>query len=75
MGLCQKSDVSAFNMLSSYVIAFPSKRKRFSELQSMLAVILGSKKMKCVAVSTSFLPICYDAMGPYALSVVFKPPF
>ena len=73
MDLCQQSDISAFNMLSSYVIAFHPKRKRFliSQLQPLMAVILESKKMKCIAVSTSFPSICYDVMGPYAIILVF----
>ena len=73
MDLCQQTDVSAFNMLSSYVIAFHPKRKHFliSQLQSLMAVILESKKMKCIAVSTSFPSICYYVMGPYAIILVF----
>ena len=55
---CQQSDVSAFNMLSRFVIAFPPRRRHLliSWLQSPSAVILEPKKIKSVTVSI-FSPI------------------
>ena len=52
MGLCQQSNVSAFNMLSKFVIAFlpRSKRLLISWLQSPSVVILEPKKIKSVTV-------------------------
>ena len=56
--LCQQSDVFAFNMLSSFVIAFlpRSNHLLISWLQSPSAVILDCKKRKSVTASTFYLP-------------------
>ena len=52
--LCRQSDVSAFNMLSRFVIAFlpRSKTVLISWLQSPSAVILEPPKIMSVTVST-----------------------
>ena len=63
-----------FNMLSSLVIAFNTKSKRLliSWLQSPSAMILEHKKIKPATVST-FSPFIYhEAMGPYAVILVFE---
>ena len=56
MDLCQKSDVSAFYMLSRLVIAFLPRSKclLISWLQSISAVILEPKKIKSVTISIVF---------------------
>ena len=53
MDLCQQSNVSAFNMLSRVVITFlpRSKHLLISWLQSPLAVILETLKIKSLTVS------------------------
>ena len=53
------------NMLSRLVIAFlpRSKRLLISWLQSPSAVILESKKIKSVTVSTVSPSICHEVMG------------
>ena len=58
MDLCQQSDVSAFNMLSRFVIALLSRSKHLliSWLQSQFIVILGVQKNK-VCYSFHFYPI------------------
>ena len=52
--LCQKSDVSIFNMLSRFVKAFlpGSKHVLISWLQSPSTVILETKKFKSATAST-----------------------
>ena len=59
-----------FNMLSTLVIAFLSRRKclLISWLQSPSAVILEPKKIKSVTVSPS---ICHELTGPDAMIFVF----
>ena len=70
-----------FNMLSRWVTAFLPKSKRLliSGLQSPSAVILEPKKIKSVRVSILSPSICYEVMGPDAISVFwmlsFKPAF
>ena len=61
-----------FNMLSRFVIAFLSKRKRLliSWLQSPSAVILEPKKIKYVIVLIVSPSICYEVMGPDAMIFV-----
>ena len=61
-----------FNMLSSLVIAFlpRSKHLLISWLQSPSAVILESKKIKSVTVSTVSPSICHEVMGPDTLILV-----
>ena len=58
-----------FNMLSRLVIAFllGSKHLLISWLQSPSAVILESKKIKSVTVSTVSLSICHEVMRPDAM--------
>ena len=55
-----------FNMLSRFAIAFLPKSKclLISWLQSLSAVILKSKKIKAVTVSTVSPSICHKVMGP-----------
>ena len=59
-------------MLSRFVIAFLSKRKRLliSWLQSPSAVILEPKKIKYVIVLIVSPSICYEVMGPDAMIFV-----
>ena len=58
-----------FNMLSRFVIAFlpRSKHLLIAWLQPQSAVILEPEKIKYVTVSTFFLFICHEVMGPNAL--------
>ena len=58
-----------FNMLSRFVMAFLPRIKRLliSWLQSLSAVILEPKKIKFVTVSTFYLSICCEVMGPELL--------
>ena len=69
---CQ-SNVSVFNMMSDFVIAFlpRSKRLLISWLQSPSAVILDPKKIKSDTVSTVSPSICHEVMGPDAMILVF----
>ena len=62
-----------FNMLSRLVITFlpRSKHLLISWLQSPSAVILEPPKIKSVTVSTVLTSICYEAMGPDAMILVF----
>ena len=62
-----------FSMLSRFVIAFLPRSKHFliSWLQSLSAVILESKKIKSVTVSTFSTSICHEVMGPDAMILVF----
>ena len=62
-----------FNMLSSIVIAFlpRSKRLLISWLQSPSTVILESKRIKSVTVSTFSAPICHKGMGPDGMIFFF----
>ena len=59
-----------FNRLSRMIITFLPRSKclLISWLQSPSAVILEPPKIKCVTVSPS---ICYEAMGPDAMILVF----
>ena len=62
-----------FNMLPRLVIAFlpRSKHLLISWLQSSAAVILERRKIKSVTISTVSPSICYEVMGPDAMSFVF----
>ena len=62
-----------FNMLTRFVIAFLPKSKHLliSWLQSRSAVILESKKIKSVTVSTFPPSICHEVMGLDAMMFVF----
>ena len=73
MDLCWQSNVSAFNMLSRFVIAFlpRSKRLLISWLQSPSAVILEHKKIKSVTVSIVSPFICHEVMRSDAIILVF----
>ena len=68
MELCQESNVSAFNMLSSLAIAFLPRNNclLISWLQSPPAVILKLKKIKSATVSIVSPSICHEVMGPNA---------
>ena len=63
--LCWQSDVSAFNKLPWFVIAFlpRSKHLLISRLQSPSAVILEPKRIKSVTASTFSPSICHEVMG------------
>ena len=73
MDLCRQSDVSAFNILSRFVIAFLPKSKHLlsSWLQSPSEVTLEPKKIKSVTASTFSPFICHEMMGPNAMILVF----
>ena len=62
-----------FNMLSRLIVTFllRSKCLLISWLQSPSAVILESKKVKYVTVSTVSPSICHEVMGPDAMIFVF----
>jgi len=62
-----------FNMLSRLVKTFLSRSKclLISWLQSPSAVILETKKIKSVTVSTVSPSICHEMMGPDAMILVF----
>ena len=62
-----------FNMLSRFVIAFlpRSKHLLISWLQSLFAVILESRKIKFVTVSTFSPYICREVMRRDAMILVF----
>ena len=62
-----------FNTLSRFVIDFlpRSKYLLISWLQSLSTVILESKKIKSVTVSTFSLPICHEVIGSDAMILVF----
>ena len=64
MDLCQQSDVSVFNMLSRFVIAFLPRSKclLISWLHSPFAVIWEPKKIKSATVFTFSLSICHEVM-------------
>ena len=73
MDLCPQSNVSAFNTLSRFVIAFlpRSNHLMISWLQSPSAVILELKKRKSVTTSTLLSSICHEVMGLEAMILVF----
>ena len=81
MDLCQQSDVSAFNTLSRFVIAFlpRSKHLLISWLQPQSTVILGPKKRKSVTTSTFPPSVCHEVMGldahHFFWMLSFKPAF
>ena len=63
-----------FNTLSSLVIAFlpRSKPLLISWLQSPSTVILESKKIKSVTVSTFFPSVCHEVMGLKVMILVYE---
>ena len=63
-----------FNMLSRFVIIFPSRSKRLliSWLQSLSAVILEPPKIKSDIVSIFSPSISHEVMGPDAMILVFQ---
>ena len=62
-----------FNMLSRFVIAFFSRSKHLliSWLESLSAVILEPKKIKCVTLASFSPSICHEVMEPDAMILVF----
>ena len=72
-GLCWQSGVLPFKTLSRFVITFPPKSKRLLILwlHSLSVVILEPKKIKSVAISTFFPPICHEMMGLDAMILLF----
>ena len=62
-----------FNMLFMFVIAFLPRSKHLSILwlQSPSAVILETKKIKSVTVSTFPPSVGHEVMGPDAMILVF----
>ena len=73
MDLCCKVISLLFNMLSGLVRAFLPKSKQLliSWLQSPSAVILESKKIKSITISTVFSSICHEVIGLDAMILVF----
>ena len=71
--LCQQNNVSAFNALSRFVIAFLPRSKclLISWLQSPFTVILELKKIKSVTVSIVSPSVCHEGMGLDAMILVF----
>ena len=67
--LCWQSDVFAFNILSSFVIAFLPRINHLliSWLHSPSAVNLEPRKRKSRTASTLSPSICYEVMGLYAM--------
>ena len=63
-----------FNMLSRLVITFllRSKRLLISWLQSPSVVILETKKIKSLTVSSVSPSICHEVMGPDVMILVFR---
>ena len=74
MDLCPQSNVSAFNTLSRFVIAFlpRSNHLMISWLQSPSAVILELKKRKSVTTSTLLSSFCHEVMALEAMILVFQ---
>ena len=72
MDLCQQSDVSLFNVLLRFAIAFlpRSKHLLISWLQSASIVILEPKNVESATVSTFSSSICCEVMGPDAMTLV-----
>ena len=64
--LCWQSDISAFNILSRFVIAFLPKSKHLliSWLQSLSVGGFEPKKIKSVIISTFSPSICHEVMEP-----------
>ena len=71
--LCWLSDVSAFYILSMFVIAFLPRNKCLwiSWLQSPSTVIFKPKKIKSITVSTFSPSICHSVIGPDVMILVF----
>ena len=67
------SDISAFNTLSRFVIAFLPRSRclLISGLQSLSIVILEPRKRKSATVSIVSPYICHEVMGPDAIIFVF----
>ena len=63
-----------FNMLSRLVITFPPRSKHLliSWLQSPSAVILETKKIKSLIVSTVSPSVCHEVIGLDAVILVFE---
>ena len=68
------NDVSAFYLLSGFVIAFlpRSKHLLMSWIQSVSAVLLESKKIKSVTVSTFSPFVCHEVIGLDAMISFLK---
>ena len=62
-----------FNILPRFLIVFLPRNKclLMSWLQSLFTVILESKEIKSVTVSTFSPSICHEALGPDAMILVF----
>ena len=68
MDLCRQSNVSAFYMLSRFVIAFFQEQASVFHDYSHSPVILEPKKIKSVTVSIFYPSICHEVMGPMSWS-------
>jgi len=73
LNLCRQPDVSAFNMLSRFVLAFLSRSKHLliSWLHSPFLCDFGAQEKKichCFHFSPS---VCLEVMGPDAMVLVF----
>ena len=73
MDLFWQNDVSAFNILSRFVIGFLSRSKCLfiSWLQSPSTMLLEPKKIKYVTASTFSPYICHEVMAPDVMNVLF----
>ena len=73
MDLCQQSDVLLFNMLSRFVIAFPTRSNHvlISWLQSSSIVILEPRKIKPATIFIFSPSICPKVVGPDAVILFF----
>ena len=73
MNLCWQSNVSAFNTLSRFVVAFlpRSKHVLISWLQSLSTVNLEPKKIKSFTVSIVSPSICHEVIRLDAMIFIF----
>ena len=73
MDLFWQNDVSAFNILSRFVIGFLSRSKCLfiSWLQSPSTMLLEPKNIKYVTASTFSPYICHEVMAPDVMNVLF----
>ena len=73
MDHCWQSNVSVFNTLSGFVMAFLSRSNHLltSWLHSSSTEILDSKKRKSVTASAFSPYICHEVMGPDAILVFY----
>ena len=76
MDICWQSNVSAFNMLSTFLIAFVPRSKHLliPRPQSTSAVVLEPprpRQIKSLTVSIVSPSLCHEVMGLDAMILVF----